>query len=111
MLVALGPAGQNVIETISIADGTSSVGPTFSGQFNSWFLDGQRFLTNVSNTVWTYSNTGVQQALISLPTVASLTGQGGWIWTYESNVPGYAFDIYPIGSTTPVASYSLQSTT
>jgi len=109
--IALGAAGQNVIETVSTADGSSSLGPTFSGQFNSWFLDGGRFLTNVSNTVWTYSNATVQQALVSLPTVQNLTGQGNWIWTYESNLPGYAFDIYPVGGTTPAASYALNADT
>jgi putative Ig domain-containing protein len=109
--IALGAAGQNVIETVSTTNGSSSLGPAFSGQFNSWFLDGGRFLTNVSNTVWTYSNATVQQALVPLPTVQNLTGQGNWIWTYESNLPGYAFDIYPVGSTTPTASYALNADT
>ena len=106
VLVALGAAGQNVIESISTANGTSSVSPTFSGQFNSWFLDGARFLTNLSTTVWVYSNTGVQQAIVALPTISSLTGQGNWIWTYAGSTPGYPLDIYPIGSETPSLSYS-----
>ena len=102
VLVALGPAGQNVIESISTVDGTSSVSPTFSGQFNSWFVDGARFLTNLSTTVWVYSNTGVQQAIVALPTITYLTGQGNWIWTYDGTV-----DIYPIGSETPAVSFNV----
>jgi hypothetical protein len=107
VFVALGPAGQNVIESISTVDGTSIVSPTFSGQFNSWFLDGTRFLTNLSTTVWVYSNTGVQQALVVLPTITNLTGQGNWIWTYDdSTPPGYPLNIYSIGSEAPSLSYS-----
>jgi hypothetical protein len=105
VLVALGPAGQNVIESISTVDGTSAVSPVFSGKFNSWFVDGARFLTNLSNTVWVYSSTGVQQAIVQLPD-GNLTGQGNWIWgTYGNNDypnPAAWVDIYPIGSETPV---------
>jgi hypothetical protein len=100
--VALGPAGQNVVETISTADGTSTVGPAFSGQFNSWFLDGEHFLTNVGTTVWAYSNTSSQVgSVVSLPSVGNLTGQGNWVWTDDYN----GLEIYPIGSATPAASY------
>jgi len=104
--VALGPAGQNVVETISIPSGTSSAGPAFSGQFNSWFLDGARFLTNQGNTIWTYSNTGVQQAIVSLSTIENLTGQGNWIWTFQ-NSPYWPLNIYAIGSSSPAVTYTL----
>ena len=107
--VALGPAGKNVIETILTVDGTSSVSPTFSGQFHSWFVDGGRFLTNESTTVWTYSDIGVQQAVVTLPAVTNLAGEGNWIWIYDTTqAPGYPpvypLNIYPIGSGTPTLS-------
>jgi hypothetical protein len=105
VLVALGPAGQNVIESISTVGGTSTVSPVFSGQFNSWFVDGARFLTNLSTTVWVYSNTGVQQAIVVLPSITGLTGLGNWIWTYDSTYPS-PVDIYPIGSETPALSFN-----
>jgi hypothetical protein len=105
--IALGPAGQNVVETIPIPTGVSSVSPAFSGQFNSWFLDGAHFLTNQGNTVWTYSNAAVQLALISFPTVENLTGQGNWIWTFESGYPNSPLTIYAIGNSTPTATYLL----
>jgi hypothetical protein len=105
VLVGGGPAGQNVIETISTADGTSTVSTTFSGQFNSWFIDGSRFLTNQGNTVWVYSHDLVQQAIVALPTVANLTGQGNWIWTYGGYISNDPLEIYPIGSTTPALTY------
>jgi hypothetical protein len=106
VLVAVGAAGLNVIETIAVADGSSSVGPAFSGNFNSWFLDGARFLTNDNNTVWTYSKTSAQQALVSLPTVANLTGQGNWIWTYDAVSLPPALPYYAIGASTSSASFS-----
>jgi hypothetical protein len=106
VLVAIGPAGQSVIETISTADGTSTVGPSFSGQFNSWFLDGARFLTNAQNTVWVYTNTATQQAVVALPTIENLTGQGNWIWTYSAFTQGYQLDIYAIGADTPTLTYA-----
>lgn len=74
--VALGAAGANVIQTVAVPAGTSSVGPTFNGTFSSWFLDGARFLTNTAQTVWVYSAASVQQDLTQLSSVAYLTGQG-----------------------------------
>ena len=105
--IANGPAGANVIETVSATTGSSSAGPAFSGQFNTWFLDGTQFLTNHGNLVWTYTEAGALEASVLLPTVETLTGQGNWIWTYESDVPGYLMSIYPIGSATATASYNL----
>jgi hypothetical protein len=67
-------------------------------------LDGERFLTNVSNTVWTYSKTGIQQSLVTMATVENLTGQGDWVWTYDST---NLLNIYAIGNTSPAATYSL----
>lgn len=99
--VALGPAGKNIIETISTVDGTSNVSPPYSGEFNSWFVDGGRFLTNQSTMVWVYSNTGVNQAVTTLPTIAGLSGTGNWIWTYDSQSFKSPFDIYAIGAGTP----------
>ena len=104
--VALGPAGNNVIEAISIVDGTSTLSKPFSGMFNSWFVDGSRFLTNQSTTVWVYSNTGEQQANVALPTVTNLGGEGSWIWTFDPTgstiyPPRNPMNIYAIGSETP----------
>jgi len=99
--VALGPKGANVVQTISAVNGTGGIGPKFHGQFNSWFLGGGRFLTNLSNTVWVYSNGGMQQSIVYLPTVENLTCQGNWILTYAANTPGYALDIYRVGSNIP----------
>jgi hypothetical protein len=105
ILVALGPAGPNVIESISVADGSSTLSPQFSGQFHSWFLDGSRFLTTLSTDVWVYSSAAVQQAIVSLPTVSNLTGQGNWIWTFQTGYPESPLSIYAIGSDTPAFTY------
>jgi len=104
--VALGPAGSSVIETVSAPNGTSSVSPRFSGVFSSWFTDGDRFLTTISNQVWTYSSTAVQQAVVTLPSVFGLTGQGNWIWTSPVYV-GSPLLIYAIGATTPTSTFAV----
>ena len=90
ILVALGPAGQNVIETVSLSAGTSSTGPTFQGTFNEWFTDGSHFQTATGTTVWTYSSTSVQRDLTALSTVTGLSGQGNWFWTNTGIVNFYA---------------------
>jgi len=99
--IANGPAGQNVIETVSIANGSSSIGAAFSGAFNSWFLDGNRFLTNLSSSVWVYSKDSAQEALMSLPSVENLTGQGNWVWTFDRAATGYPVNVYSIGGISP----------
>ena len=84
LLVALGSAGQDVIETVSIASGTSSVGPAFQGKFYAWFVDGTAFLTTaaVTNTVSVYSPASALEDSRSLPSLRNLTGQGNWFWTW-----------------------------
>jgi hypothetical protein len=109
--VAQGPAGAKVIESISIAEGTSTISPPFSGDFSSWFVDGSRFLTDETqdvtngpppNSAIVYSNTGVQEAAVILPALAGLGGQGNWIWTYGED----SLVIYPIGSESPALSWN-----
>jgi hypothetical protein len=95
--VAAGPAGANVIETVAVATGSSTVGPAFLGNFSSWFLDGGRFLTTQGTTVRTYSSAGVQQDISQLPTVAGLTGRGGWFWTKDS-LYGGVLSVYQVGA-------------
>jgi hypothetical protein len=111
LLIALGPAGQNVIQTISLSNGTSAVGPAFSGTFNSWFTDGQRFFSNDSNTVYTYSSASALQSTLNLPTVENLTGQGNWFWTYQGDISSYPFVIYPVNSSAPAVAYTLNTDT
>lgn len=93
--IADGPAGANVIQTITVPGGIASVSATFQGSFSSWFLDGQRFLSSLGNTVWTYSNTAVQQDFTSLGTVAGLSGSGNWFWTLDT---AETLNVYKVGS-------------
>jgi len=102
--VALGPAGAKVIESISILDGTSAITPSFTTAFNSWFTDGNRFLTSGGNGIYVYSKTGIQEAAISLPTYVTFGGQGEWVWALISG----RLDVYPIGSGTPAFSWGGQ---
>jgi hypothetical protein len=108
ILVALGPAGPNVVETISVMTGSASIGPPFSGQFSSWFADGSRFLTtdSTTNKLWVYSNASVQQDLRSLPALDNLAGAGTWFWTLGTL--NNTLNIYAVGaSATPAATYVL----
>jgi hypothetical protein len=102
--VADGPAGSSVIETDTVPAGTSRLSPKFSGNFYAWFLDGNRFLTTLGTAVWVYSNSGTQQALVTLPSITQLTGQGDWLWTVTNNA---ALQVYAIGSSTPTQTFTL----
>lgn len=104
--IANGPAGQNVIETVTVGNGASATGPAFSGTFNSWFLDGQRFLTNTGTTVWTYSASSVEQGIISLPTIRYVGGVGNWIYSYQDNSNPPTVSVYAVGANSPSATYS-----
>ena len=95
ILIGLGPAGQNVIEGVSVTTGNSSVTAAFQGVFNSWFIDGQRFLTTLGSTVRTYSNSAVQQDVTSVTTVVGLTGQGNWLWTMDADGN---LNVYQVGA-------------
>lgn len=104
--IALGPAGANVVETVTLPSGTSSISPAFQGTFNSWFLDGQHFLTEAANTVWTYTSSGVQSDVTALSTVQNLAGQGNWFWTYTSGSTAQV-NVYKVGASgSPTATYS-----
>ncbi|MBS1799782.1 MAG: putative Ig domain-containing protein [Acidobacteria bacterium] len=116
VMVAQGPAGQNVIETISVATGNSSVGPAFSGYFYSWFQDGNRFFTNTGSTVWVYSSASVQEAIMTSPIAPVLldpdppllnfVGQGNWM-TFSGGSSTY---VYAVGANSPTVTYSSAST-
>jgi hypothetical protein len=98
--IAVGPAGSNVVETVSIPSGADTVSPTFNGQFASWFVDGSAFLSTVGNTTLVYSDAVSQEAVLSTP-ASGLSGEGPWLWT-----SGTSLNIYAVTSpTTLVASY------
>lgn len=103
--IALGAAGASVIETVSTSSGSSITGPAFSGNFSSWFYDGQRFLTNIGTTVWTYSAASVQQGIASLPSVENLGGNGNWFYVYGSQYSTTPLTIYPVGGSVPAATF------
>jgi hypothetical protein len=107
--IALGPSGNNVIQTVLTANGSSSVGPAFSGTFNTWSLDGTFFLTNLSNTVWTYNAASSQTGSLTIPNFGTLNGLGGegsWVWAISSTGT-QSVVIYPVGGSTAAASYAI----
>jgi hypothetical protein len=105
ILVAMSPAGQNVVQTISVPSGTTSTGPSFNGTFNSWFTDGSGYTTTVGASVLIYSSSGTQQgAMTSVPASTVVGGEGNWVWTYPQSATGNGtLTIYPATGTNPVA--------
>jgi hypothetical protein len=109
VLVALGAGGPTLIESISVATGSSSLSPAFQGTFAVWFADGSRFLTNQGNVVWTYSDAAVQQDVTQVSSMVTLGGQGNWLWTYAN---GGSVNIYQVGASAAPAfsqNYGIES--
>jgi Putative Ig domain len=105
--IALGPSGAAVIQTVLTTSGSSSVGPAFSGNFNTWSQDGTFFLTSLSNNIWTYTAASSQTGFLTTSSAFNaLGGEGGWIWTV-SNGTTPAVTIYAVGSTTVAAAYPI----
>jgi hypothetical protein len=114
MALALGADGAQVIETILLSDGSATSGPTFQGQFLSWFADGGRFLTDDSTTniVRVYSRASVIQDTkafapgnTNFSSARGALGFDNWFWTVGSSL-----NIYAVGaSAMPAASYRLAS--
>jgi hypothetical protein len=104
--LAASPAGQNVIQTVSVPSGTATTGPAFNGTFSSWFLDGSRFITTAGTTVLVYSPASALQATMVFSSAASFVGQGNWIWSVAGF--GGELQIFPVAtSSAPVASLTI----
>ncbi len=108
LLLAAGAKGASAIETVSSTTWTSSVGPSYSGTFYSWFQDGSRFFTTTAatNTLWIYSDATVQQDMRSLPSLENLSGEAAWFSTYQPDAPMEPLNIYAVGnSALPTVTY------
>lgn len=90
--VALGPAGQSVVQTILLPSGSSSVSPAFQGAFTAWFLDGNGFLTRSGNTIWDYSSAAVQQNVVTVSSQGQACGEGRFFWIQSDSL-----NIYQVG--------------
>jgi hypothetical protein len=101
--VALGAAGTNVIQTVAVPAGTTTVGAVFNGTFSAWFLDGGRFLTNTGQTIWVYSAASVQQDEAQLSAVQNLAGDGNWFWSYPPLGATGQVSVYAVGSSSAAA--------
>jgi hypothetical protein len=98
--VGNGPAGLTVIERVSTSTGGSTISAAHQGAFHSWFLDGERFFTTVSNTVRVYAaEVATAEVLVALPLVDNLAGKGGYFWTFGDYSPGHPLDVYSVTST------------
>jgi hypothetical protein len=101
ILVANGPTGANVIQTIAMPTGTVSLSPAFQGQFQSWFADGSAFFSAVfsssgTNTWRIYSPAAVQLDQAQLVN-STLAGMGHWYWGFGSTLTQF-LNLYPVGS-------------
>jgi hypothetical protein len=112
VLVALGPAGANVVESIAVPSGTASSSPTFQGSFLHWFYDGGRFLTTDTNAnrIDVYSNAAIKQdALIINGSLATdAYGQGNSVWTIDDTPGANTLTTYTVGaSSSPSATFNI----
>jgi hypothetical protein len=99
-------AAANVIERIAVPSGASTLSATHQGTFHSWFTDGSKFISNVGNTVWVYSNALAQLDLAGLDSIQDLTGQGNWFWIRNTN----SLRVYSVGSSAaPAVTYPLSN--
>ncbi len=89
-----GPAGPGVAERVTFL-GDQTLVP-FTGTFQAWFRDGQRFLTTApGNNVRVYSADGVQEHLWPLATTPmGLAGMGNYFWTVA---PPATLTVYQVG--------------
>lgn len=78
--VARGPAGAATIEAIRIADGDRSTAG-FAGTFQSWFSDGERFLTLAGDVVGVHAKDGAQLTQAEFLFGTRFVGQGSYAWT------------------------------
>lgn len=94
-----------IIETIALPAGTSTQTTALTGNFRSWFLDGESLLANTGNVVHVYSRLGVtQDTTTALPSIGSLGGSAGYFWALES---GTTLRWYVVGAGgTPAATLS-----
>jgi hypothetical protein len=99
--IGAGPAGAGVVETIAMPSGTATTTTGFQGTFNAWFDDGEKFITNIGDTVWVYSRNMAQLDFKALTNVTELSGHGDWFWARRDG-PG-SLDIYAVGASTNVA--------
>lgn len=76
--VANGPAGANVIQTVSVNDGSVSTSPAFPGTFYRWFTDGSHFITNGVSTSSIYANNVALENVVNGPVDG---GYGNWAWS------------------------------
>jgi hypothetical protein len=118
--LANGPAGASVIQRIAVPAGTSTTSAGYQGTFDSWFPDGQRFLTQLtsgpaatSTSLWVYDTGGAQLAAGSIPTVLSHGAIGNRIYarvrtSTDPNDLSAELKIYDFGpGLTEVASFAL----
>ena len=83
--VAVGPAGNRVIEILTIADGSRRTVTFASGTFNKWFIDGEHFLTSTGSTSWVYTSEATRIGAFALSSLENLNGQGSYLWTLRTS--------------------------
>ncbi len=109
--IGKGPAGTNVIETITVPTGVDTVSAAFfSGNFSGWSFDGSNLYTSLDNVIWEYSAAGVELGSQVLPSHIVAYGEvGNWLWTdtLDTQSDTDSLQIFPFGGSTAAATYSL----
>jgi hypothetical protein len=106
--VAEGAAGNDLIETVAVPGGVSTLSPAFQGQFNTWFVDGSSFLTTQGTTLFVYSSAAAEENILTVSSLYSLGGEGHWFWTIDPLATDN-LNVYPVGTgSTNTPAYSTQ---
>jgi len=92
-----GAAGANVVESVALPSGTSTLSPQFQGIFKSWFADGSHFLTSIGTTWWAYTSAGVQTDVIMVTSDTQIHGQGSYFWTVGTGNAAL-LNVYAVGA-------------
>lgn len=113
LLAAVTVGGAHVIETTAIATGTSTNSASFIGNFDHWFVDGNRFQASTftssgdavtSVTEYTYSSAAVLADTKTASSLGVLQGTGDFYASYDMGT----LSIYRVGaSSSAVASYTI----
>ncbi len=102
---ANGAGNTQRVQNIAVPAGTAALGPLFTGTFDGWFDDGERFFTRAGSTLRVFSRQSVELDSATLASSVRVAGSGNWyhstngnlsIWTVGS--AGVASATYTVGS-------------
>jgi hypothetical protein len=106
-------AGAAGVEVIQVPTGVSTLTPVFSGDFEAWFDNGERFLTKRDGSptvMWVYSKDAVQEQLVTHDGPVEEVGTVRDHFWARTVLP-YGVAVYAVGTAAPIATLASSPTT